>query len=96
MNLVSTSWSCVRCGAAFISTPPEHGLCDQCLADLEMLAQLAPIANQPCPLCGGPGVRRLRQGPGHLDPGTGNLTRAFRGGERRWRLRRSLRCRSPR
>jgi hypothetical protein len=54
MNLISTSWSCRRCGAAFISTPPEHGLCDQCLADLELLARLAPIANQPCPLCGGP------------------------------------------
>ncbi len=54
MNLISTSWSCARCGAAFICTPPEHGLCDQCLTDLEALARLAPIANQPCPLCGGP------------------------------------------
>ena len=27
---------------------------DQCLADLDALARLAPIANQPCPLCGGP------------------------------------------
>jgi hypothetical protein len=24
------------------------------MADLELLARLAPIANQPCPLCGGP------------------------------------------
>ncbi len=24
-----------RCGAAFIGAPPEHGLCDQCLADLD-------------------------------------------------------------
>ena len=54
MKLASTSWSCQRCGAAFIGTPPEHGLCDQCLADLDALARLAPIANQPCPLCGGP------------------------------------------
>jgi DNA-directed RNA polymerase subunit RPC12/RpoP len=54
MNLISTSWSCTRCGAAFISTPPEHGLCDQCLDDLEALLQLAPIASQPCPACGGP------------------------------------------
>ena len=54
MNLISTSWSCARCGAAFISTPPEHRLCDQCLADLEAIARLAPIANQPCPMCGGP------------------------------------------
>jgi len=30
MNLVSTSWSCARCGAAFISTPPDSGLCDDC------------------------------------------------------------------
>ena len=36
MNLISTSWSCQRCGAAFISTPPEHGLCDQCLTELEL------------------------------------------------------------
>jgi NMD protein affecting ribosome stability and mRNA decay len=54
MNLISTSWSCARCGAAYISTPPEHGLCDQCLADLQDLARLAPIAAQPCPSCGGP------------------------------------------
>jgi hypothetical protein len=54
MKLISTSWSCARCGAAFISTPPEHGLCDQCLDDLEALLQLAPIASQPCALCGGP------------------------------------------
>ncbi len=54
MNLISPSWSCQRCGAAFISTPPEHGLCDQCLADLEAIARLAPIAHQPCSRCGGP------------------------------------------
>ena len=54
MNLTSTSWSCARCGAAFISTPPETGLCDQCLVEQELLARLAPIANQPCPTCGGP------------------------------------------
>ena len=54
MNLTSTSWSCARCGAAFISTPPEHGLCDQCLAALEALTRLLPAASQPCPLCGGP------------------------------------------
>ena len=54
MNLISTSWSCQRCGAAFISTPPEHGLCDHCLAELELSFRLAPIAHRPCPLCGGP------------------------------------------
>jgi hypothetical protein len=54
MNLISTSWSCARCGAAFFGTPPEHGLCDQCLAGLEALARLAPVASQPCALCGGP------------------------------------------
>jgi hypothetical protein len=54
MTTFSTSWACTRCGAAFIGAPPEHGLCDQCLADLEATARLAPIANQPCPLCGGP------------------------------------------
>ncbi len=30
MDLISTSWSCARCGAAFISTPPDSGLCDDC------------------------------------------------------------------
>jgi len=54
MNLISTSWSCARCGAAFISTPPEHGLCDQCMADLEALAAIQVFADpQPCPTCGG-------------------------------------------
>ena len=55
MNLISTSWSCQRCGAAYISTPPDHGLCDQCIADLEALARLALIDSHPCPACGGPG-----------------------------------------
>lgn len=31
MDLISTSWSCERCGAAFISTPPDTGLCDDCI-----------------------------------------------------------------
>lgn len=30
MNLISTSWSCARCGAAFISTPSDSGLCRNC------------------------------------------------------------------
>ena len=54
MNLTSASWSCARCGAAFIGTPPEHGLCGQCLTDLDALTRLAPVASQPCPMCGGP------------------------------------------
>jgi len=54
MNVISTSWSCVRCGAAYVSTPPETGLCDQCIADLEALAAIqAFAAPQPCPACGG-------------------------------------------
>jgi predicted amidophosphoribosyltransferase len=54
MDLISTSWTCLRCGAAYISTPPDSGLCDQCIRDLEAIARLAPVANQPCPACGGP------------------------------------------
>jgi hypothetical protein len=54
MNLISTSWSCQRCGAGFISTPPEHGLCGQCIAELEALARLAVPDTRPCPACGGP------------------------------------------
>ena len=61
MNLISTSWSCARCGAAFICTPPEHGLCDECLADLDALARLAPIAEPALPTVRWPGLRRLRQ-----------------------------------
>jgi len=49
MDLISTSWSCVRCGAAFLSIPPEHGLCEDCLAVLE-----AQITVPNCPACGGP------------------------------------------
>ena len=49
MELISTSWSCARCGAAFISIPPEHGLCEDCLAVLE-----AQITAPDCPTCGGP------------------------------------------
>jgi hypothetical protein len=54
MKLTSIPWSCLRCGAAFVSAPPEHGLCGQCLIDLDALASLAPLANEPCPTCGGP------------------------------------------
>jgi predicted amidophosphoribosyltransferase len=54
MDLISTSWSCQRCGGAFISTPPEYGLCDQCLRDLHTLAQAAQPPSLPCPQCGGP------------------------------------------
>src|SRR5215472_4018622 len=54
VNVISTSWSCQRCGAAYISTPPEHGLCDQCIDDLETLAQAALSESVSCPSCGGP------------------------------------------
>ena len=54
MTIISTSWSCQRCGIAYIGAVPDHGICDQCLDELEALARLAPIDNQPCPACGGP------------------------------------------
>jgi hypothetical protein len=54
MTLISTSWSCQRCGAAYISAPPDHGICDQCIAELDALFRLAPIDSHPCPACGGP------------------------------------------
>ena len=54
MNLISTSWSCQRCGAAYISTPPEHGLCGPCLDDLEAVAQVSLSESVSCPSCGGP------------------------------------------
>jgi hypothetical protein len=49
MNLTSTPWACARCGAGFDSTPPEHGLCDDCVTILE-----AQIIAPDCPTCGGP------------------------------------------
>jgi DNA-directed RNA polymerase subunit RPC12/RpoP len=49
MKLASTSWSCARCGAAFVSTPPEHGLCEQCTGQLE-----SQLTGSSCPACGGP------------------------------------------
>jgi hypothetical protein len=49
MDLISTSWSCDRCGAAFIGIRPEHGLCEDCLNILE-----AQITAPTCPDCGGP------------------------------------------
>ena len=49
MDLISTSWSCDRCGAAFIGIRPEHGLCEDCLNVLE-----AQITAPTCPSCSGP------------------------------------------
>ena len=54
MNLIRTSWSCQRCGAAYISTPPEHGLCDQCITDLTTHARGSLPDGTTCPSCGGP------------------------------------------
>jgi hypothetical protein len=54
MKLISTSWSCQRCGAAFSSTPPEHGLCDQCMAGPEDHVRQSPPQTATCPSCGGP------------------------------------------
>src|SRR5262249_16385364 len=54
VNLISTSWSCQRCGAAYISTPPEHGLCGQCTEDLEALAQASLSQSVSSPSGGGP------------------------------------------
>ena len=28
--VISTSWSCARCGAAYIGTPPDTGICNDC------------------------------------------------------------------
>ncbi len=77
MHPRSTSWACARCGAAFIGAPPEHGLCAQCLADLDALARLATVAKQPCPLCGGPvcadcGKALITLLPPPISPGLAN------------------------
>ncbi len=54
MNLISPPWSCQRCGEAFIGTPPDYGLCDQCLRDLQAAALAAQPPSVTCPQCGGP------------------------------------------
>jgi hypothetical protein len=53
MSLTSTSWSCYRCGAAFTGTPPEHGLCEDCITGLETRAHAVQPDAHTCPLCGG-------------------------------------------
>jgi len=54
MNLTSTSWSCQFCGVTCISTPSEHGLCDQCQDYLQALARASLPDTVPCPSCSGP------------------------------------------
>ena len=84
MDLISTSWTCLRCGAAFISTPPEHGLCDQCISDLEAIARLAPARQPALPACGGPVCADCGKALVTLVPiPPAGLRQARRGGERR-------------
>ena len=54
MNPTSTSWRCQQCGATFVSVPPEHGLCDQCITDLTTVARDSVPDSTMCPSCGGP------------------------------------------
>jgi hypothetical protein len=49
MSLSPASWSCARCGAGVIGIPPEHSLCEDCVAVLE-----AQITASDCQTCGGP------------------------------------------
>jgi hypothetical protein len=49
MDLISTAWSCARCGHGFVSSLPEHGLCIACIADLESLAAQAMSLAATCP-----------------------------------------------
>ena len=106
MNLISTSWTCQRCGGAFISTPPDSGLCDQTVsATLECAcphpgtARCARTPRPPAPQCGGPVCADCGQRAHAAHPRHCPRTRAAQpaaGGERRWRLTasRSRRCRS--
>ena len=54
MNMTSVAWTCQRCGGGFISAPPEYGLCDQCLRDLEAVARASQPPGPTCMECGGP------------------------------------------
>ena len=40
MDLISTSWTCQRCGAALISTPPEDGLCNKIKKNLDCRSKM--------------------------------------------------------
>jgi hypothetical protein len=59
-NIVSTLWTCQGCGGAFISTPPDSGLCDECLRDSlctcarPQTLTACPDALNTCAECGGP------------------------------------------
>jgi hypothetical protein len=60
-NNICSSWACGRCGDAFTGTPPEHGLCAPCIADLDIPLDYQPLAALTvgavpgaCPTCGGP------------------------------------------
>jgi hypothetical protein len=61
MNLISTPWTCQGCGGAFISTPPDSGLCPDCLRTAECACPhpgaplyVCPDAQAACAQCGGP------------------------------------------
>jgi Zn-finger nucleic acid-binding protein len=54
MKLISTSWTCQRCGGTFLSAPPEHRICGRCLADLEAVVRANLPESVTCPSCGGP------------------------------------------
>ncbi len=68
MNLISTSWSCQRCGGAFISTPPGDGLCPDCrpaqvcgCPKPEAPLYVCPEAQATCQECGGPVCTRCHK-----------------------------------
>ena len=67
MNLTSASWSCARCGAAFIGAPPEHGLWASAWPIWTRLPGW-PRSPAALPDVRWPGVRRLRQSPPHPPP----------------------------
>lgn len=54
MNGNDNYWACAGCGDAFISTPPEQGLCTRCVTGPNAFATLAEAAPDPCQACGGP------------------------------------------
>jgi hypothetical protein len=83
MDLISTSWTCQRCGGAFISTPPDSGLCPDCVCNAECTCPhpeaplyMCPDAQAVCSQCGGPVCVRCGQrlmlivpvtGPTHIE-----------------------------
>jgi hypothetical protein len=60
MNLISTSWTCQKCGSGYSGTPPDSGICEACTRQAPCTCprpettEACPDALVTCAECGGP------------------------------------------